>query len=139
MKQKHVPESKYGLEELETPDDYRRLFLSLDIPNEKWRSSYWLHSIAKLSKNRDGIGKDLRDLVEGITDTFGTFTLFLDWMDGVPINGITSDNEAQALLEAECQRLGVSMQEMLSGERTPHLLDTSAVLREVLSYFKDKQ
>ena len=139
MKPRNTPESEFPLEDCNSPRAYLRLFQSLGIPNKKWRSSYWLYSLAKAPKDKGGIGVDLRVLVEKITVKFGSFTSFLDWMDGVPLDGISSDKEAHALLEAECERLGTSMQEILGGEKTVHFMDKSAVLREVLTYFDSKE
>lgn len=90
----------------ETPQDARVFLRKIGIPNEEWRSSRWLQKVALLSKEEGGIERDLSGLSTAIRKRFGGHPIFVACMDGLlPIKGIQSAGEAQALLRSEILRL----------------------------------
>ncbi len=75
----------YWLQRMEwcsTPEDYRRLFRLIGIPNELWRNSAWLNARSKLPPEQGGIGRTLQQLSKAIRTKFKTHPQFVAWMDG---------------------------------------------------------
>ncbi|HLC66244.1 MAG TPA: hypothetical protein VJK52_01245 [Candidatus Nanoarchaeia archaeon] len=80
----------------ETRQDFLRLFRKAKIPPDKWSDYLWL-------RNNGFSGLELAIRSDS---RFGKFSVFIACMEGrLPMNGISSEREAQALLRLEILRL----------------------------------
>ncbi len=118
-------------------DDFLQLFSAEGIPGTKWRNSYWLNSGSKLPSSKGGVGRCFRNLQKALARRFGKFTLFLEYMDGIPEGGITSDEQADKLVCSEAQRLGTTPDKLLgyTGTTGIDFWRKSPALVRVLEHF----
>jgi hypothetical protein len=121
-----------------TKSDYLRLFDSLGIPGNLWRNTNWIRNVAPLPVEEGGIATNLHGLpfyVRQNNSEFVDYPHFVSWMDGMPLNGIQSPQEAELLLRAEAERLGVTVDDLLDEEKIHEYMSESLILRNVMKYF----
>ena len=122
----------------ETTDSMRAFFAELGIPDERWRSHAWLARTAAESPENGGIGKSLIGLSKGVLKDprfQRDFSLFVAWMDGYPLEGIESQDQAVGLLRKESARLNVPLDELLDPEKAQTYCNVSPLLQRILDYF----
>ena len=131
------------VEACENRDQLLQLFKTEGILDDKWRNSYWLGIGSRLPKEQGGIGKNLRSLRNALTERFGNkWTTFLRYMDGLPKEGITSDEVALSIIQKESERLTVPLSQLLDPYEKNGVVGhwrKSPLLVDVLDYFSKKR
>jgi hypothetical protein len=120
------------------PADFLKLFSELGIPGDAWRSTAWFRELSGRPKAERPAG--ITGIPHCIANDgrFASYIDFVAWMDGVPLEGITSDLQAHDLLANEAARLGVTVDMLLHPDSTGEFRKQSHVLRKVLDYFASK-
>jgi hypothetical protein len=98
--------------------------MALRLKNNEWRSSYSL-----AAKHKQGLASAIRE-----DPRFGTHPKFVAWMDGVPLEGISSQEQAMRVSRQAAKRFGVRMRELLDEESCVRYVRESPALRQALEY-----